>query len=91
MRHRVALHGVPVAQVGHVLTRGRGQATLPAGVRLQLDLKDGDDLLIAVEDGRIVLTPATLVPRDLSGTGPWTHPPPVATTPASRQEKEWSL
>jgi AbrB family looped-hinge helix DNA binding protein len=49
---------------GRVAIRGRGQVTLPADVRLQLGLKEGDDLLITVEDGRIVLTPATLVPRD---------------------------
>jgi AbrB family looped-hinge helix DNA binding protein len=51
-------------EVGRVVIRGRGQVTLPAHVRLQLGLKEGDDLLITVEDGRVVLTPGTLVPRD---------------------------
>jgi AbrB family looped-hinge helix DNA binding protein len=44
--------------------RARGQITLPAQMRLQLGLRDGDDLLVTVEDGRIVLTPAALIPRD---------------------------
>jgi AbrB family looped-hinge helix DNA binding protein len=53
-------------RVGRVAIRGRGQVTLPADVRLRLGLKEGDDVLITIEDGRIVLTPATLVPRDQS-------------------------
>jgi AbrB family looped-hinge helix DNA binding protein len=53
-------------QAGRVVIRGRGQVTLPADVRLQLGLKEGDHLLVTVESGRVVLTPATLVPRDQS-------------------------
>lgn len=49
---------------GRAIIRGRGQITLPAQVRLQLGLHEGDDLLVTVEDGRIILTPATLIPRD---------------------------
>jgi AbrB family looped-hinge helix DNA binding protein len=49
---------------GCAVIRGRGQVTLPSHVRLQFGLREGDDLLIAVENGRIVLTPATLIPRD---------------------------
>jgi AbrB family looped-hinge helix DNA binding protein len=67
----VALREPVDDQVGRVVIRGRGQVTLPADVRLQLGLKEGDDLLITVEDGRVVLTPATLVPRDQGWY--WTH------------------
>jgi antitoxin PrlF len=40
----------------------RGQVTLPASVRKALGLKPGDALLIAVEDGRVVLEPALVLP-----------------------------
>jgi AbrB family looped-hinge helix DNA binding protein len=44
--------------------RSKGVLTIPLAVREQLHLKPGDNLLITVRDGQIVLTPATLVPRD---------------------------
>ena len=44
--------------------RGRGQVTLPAQVRLQAGIREGDNLIVTVEDGRIMLTPATLIPSD---------------------------
>lgn len=44
--------------------RDKGVVTIPQAIREQLDLATGDELLITVEDGRIVLAPATLVPRD---------------------------
>jgi hypothetical protein len=31
---------------------------------MRLGLREGDPLLISVEDGRVVLTPAALIPRD---------------------------
>lgn len=44
--------------------RGRGEVTIPLQVRERLHLQPGDNLLVDVVDGRIVLTPATLVARD---------------------------
>lgn len=44
--------------------RRRGVITVPQDVRDELDLREGDSLLLTVEDGRIVLTPTALVPRD---------------------------
>jgi AbrB family looped-hinge helix DNA binding protein len=44
--------------------RSRGVVTIPQQVREQLNLLEGDSLLVGVEDGRIVLTPAALLPRD---------------------------
>ena len=44
--------------------RDKGVVTIPLAIREQLDLATGDELLISVEDGRIVLEPATLIPRD---------------------------
>ena len=44
--------------------RRKGVVTIPQQVREALHLTEGDQLLVAVEDGRIVLTPAAVVPRD---------------------------
>src|SRR5262249_34991948 len=44
--------------------RARGQITLPAEVRLQVGLREGDHVIVTVEDDRIILTPARLIPRD---------------------------
>lgn len=44
--------------------RGKGQLTLPQQIRRQLGLHEGDNLIVSVEDGRVVLPPATLIPRD---------------------------
>jgi AbrB family looped-hinge helix DNA binding protein len=44
--------------------RRKGQLTLPQQVRRQLGLHEGDNLIVSIEDGRVVLTPATLIPRD---------------------------
>lgn len=44
--------------------RSKGVLTIPQAVREQLHLEPGDNLLITVKDGHIVLTPAALVPRD---------------------------
>ncbi len=40
----------------------RGQVTLPAAIRKALGLKAGDALLLRVEEGRVVLEPARLLP-----------------------------
>lgn len=37
----------------------RGQITLPKAAREQLNLKEGDLLRLLVEDGRVILEPAT--------------------------------
>ncbi|MFD5252314.1 MULTISPECIES: AbrB/MazE/SpoVT family DNA-binding domain-containing protein [Streptomyces] len=44
--------------------RKKGIITIPQEIRDQLDLEEGDHLVVAVEDGRIVLTPASVVPDD---------------------------
>jgi len=38
--------------------------TIPQTIRQQLDLEEGDEVIFSVEDGKVVLTPAALVPRD---------------------------
>ena len=40
----------------------RGQITLPAKVRTAVGVKPGDPLAISVEEGRIVISPALLLP-----------------------------
>jgi AbrB family looped-hinge helix DNA binding protein len=44
--------------------RRKGVITVPQEVRDELDLREGDNLLLTVEEGRIVLTPTALIPRD---------------------------
>ena len=44
--------------------RARGTVTIPQDVRERLDLTEGDHLVITVEDERIVLTPAAVIPAD---------------------------
>src|ERR1022692_2060640 len=44
--------------------RRKGVITVPQEVRDELDLREGDSLLLTVEEGRIVLTPTALIPRD---------------------------
>ena len=51
----------------HVRTavlRARGTITIPQDVRERLDLAEGDQLVVTVEDDRIVLTPAAVIPAD---------------------------
>lgn len=43
----------------------RGQVTLPASVRKALGLKPGDILLVEVEEGRVVLEPARVLPLEV--------------------------
>ena len=40
----------------------RGQVTLPRAVREALGLKPGDALLVRVEEGRVILEPALVLP-----------------------------
>lgn len=44
--------------------RKKGVVTIPQEIREQLDLQEGDHLVVAVEDGRIVMTPASVIPDD---------------------------
>ncbi|MEV7777985.1 AbrB/MazE/SpoVT family DNA-binding domain-containing protein [Kitasatospora sp. NPDC088351] len=44
--------------------RKRGVVTIPQETREQLDLQKSDQLVVTVEGGRIVLTPASVVPDD---------------------------
>jgi AbrB family looped-hinge helix DNA binding protein len=51
----------------HITTstlRARGTVTIPQDVRDKLDLAEGDQLIVTVEDDRIILTPTSLVPDD---------------------------
>jgi len=43
----------------------RGQITLPAEVRKALGLKSGDTLVVRLEEGRIVLEPAVVLPVEI--------------------------
>ena len=50
----------PIVQVS-----GRGSITLPAPIRRQLGLADGDVLTVEIRDGAIVLTPAHVTEVEL--------------------------
>ena len=43
----------------------RGQLTLPAEVRRALGLKPGDALAVRLEEGRVVLEPAVVLPVEI--------------------------
>lgn len=40
----------------------RGQLTLPATIRRQVGIQGGDPVVVTVQDGNIVLTPAVVTP-----------------------------
>ena len=44
--------------------RARGTVTIPQDVRDRLDLAEGDQFVVTVEDDRIVLTPTSVIPDD---------------------------
>lgn len=44
--------------------RKKGVVTIPQEIREQFDLHEGDHLVVTVEDGRIVLIPASIIPKD---------------------------
>lgn len=44
--------------------RTKGVVTIPQEIRRQVHLSEGDEVIFTVEDGRVVLTPATVIPRD---------------------------
>lgn len=43
----------------------KGQVTLPADVRRAPGVGAGDHLVVAVEDGRVVLSPAVVLPIEI--------------------------
>ena len=47
-----------------VAVRRKGIVTIPEAMREELDLHEGDHLVATVEDGRLVLTPASIIPDD---------------------------
>lgn len=44
--------------------RTKGTITIPQEIRQELDLREGDEVIFTVEDGKVVMTPATVIPRD---------------------------
>lgn len=44
--------------------RRKGIVTIPEAIREELDLHEGDYLVATVEDGRLILTPASVIPDD---------------------------
>jgi AbrB family looped-hinge helix DNA binding protein len=42
----------------------KGIVTIPEAIRQELDLHEGDHLVAAVEEGRLVLIPASIIPDD---------------------------
>lgn len=44
--------------------RDKGVVTIPQEIRNRIGLATGDQIIVTVDDGRIVLTPAQTVPRD---------------------------
>lgn len=44
--------------------RGRSQITIPKNIIETLGLKEGDNLNIEVEDGKIIVKPVVMVPKD---------------------------
>jgi AbrB family looped-hinge helix DNA binding protein len=44
--------------------RARGAVTIPQDVRDSLDLVEGDQFAVTVEDDRVVLTPTSVIPDD---------------------------
>lgn len=61
-----------MAVVGHrrrphlptLAIRRKGIVTIPEAIREELDLHEGDHLVAVVDDGRLVLIPASVVPDD---------------------------
>jgi AbrB family looped-hinge helix DNA binding protein len=60
----MAVHSRRRPHIATSTLRARGTITLPQDVRDRLDLAEGDQLIVTVEDDRIVLTPTSLIPDD---------------------------
>lgn len=44
--------------------RGRSQITIPKNIIDELGLKEGDNLNIEIENGKIIVKPVVIVPKD---------------------------
>jgi AbrB family looped-hinge helix DNA binding protein len=44
--------------------RTKGVVTIPQEARRAVRLEEGDEVIVTVRNGEVVLTPATVVPRD---------------------------
>lgn len=54
--------------MGKIIVEKRGRIVIPAEVRRTLGIREGSELTVEVDDGRIVLTPVRkLTARDLFG------------------------
>ncbi|MHB1345811.1 MAG: AbrB/MazE/SpoVT family DNA-binding domain-containing protein [Thermoleophilia bacterium] len=60
---------MPIVRLGR-----RGQVTIPSDVRHDLELQDGDRILLTVREGEIVLRPVGLSIFDLRGSIPVSGP-----------------
>ena len=49
-----------------VRVQKKGQVTIPSGLRARIGIADGDFLEAEVDNGRIVLTPKSLIDRRLA-------------------------
>ncbi len=47
-----------------VKLRSRAQITLPKETVRMLNLKEGDNLSIEVDDGKVIITPVVVIPKD---------------------------
>ncbi len=56
--------GGPASPVATATMRARGGLTLPAAIRNEVHLQEGDQVIVSVQDGKVVLTPAAVIPRD---------------------------
>ncbi|MDR3565584.1 MAG: AbrB/MazE/SpoVT family DNA-binding domain-containing protein [Negativicutes bacterium] len=50
--------------IGRIEVRGRNQVTLPKSLTKTLAIREGDILEYTIENGKIIITPKTLVPKD---------------------------
>ena len=53
-----------MAVIGRIEVRSRNQITLPKALTKTLSINSGDILEYKVEDGKIIITPKTLVSKD---------------------------
>jgi AbrB family looped-hinge helix DNA binding protein len=51
-------------QLTTLAIRRKGIVTIPEAIREELDLHEGDHLVATIEDGRLVLIPASVIPDD---------------------------
>ncbi|WP_169717762.1 hypothetical protein SPSIL_021350 [Sporomusa silvacetica DSM 10669] len=51
---------------GRIEVRSRNQVTLPKSLTKTLAIREGDILEYTIENGKIIITPKTLVPKDQS-------------------------